>query len=85
VPPYPPAALGDALVLAEATVGTDGAVTESRCIEGAEPFAGASLVAVRSMRFRPACRQGRPVSVAAYLVFGFRSPVTPPKPKGGAP
>jgi hypothetical protein len=73
------------VVLVEATVGTAGTMTESRCIEGAEPFASASLVAVRSMRFRSACRQGRAVSVAAYLAFGVRSPVMPPKPKGGGP
>jgi TonB family protein len=80
VPPYPPAALGDGHVLIEATVGSDGTVEDARFVEGAAPFAQAALGAARETRFRPACRQGRPLAVAVYLVFGFRSPVTPPPP-----
>jgi protein TonB len=77
VPPFPPTALGDGIVLVEVTVGTDGKVVDSRGVQAPAPFARAALDAARQWRFRPACRNDRPVPAAAYLVFGFRSPVTP--------
>jgi outer membrane biosynthesis protein TonB len=80
VPSYPPTALGDGLVRVDVTVGTDGKVAEARPGEGNAPFATAALDAAGRWLFRPACRQDRPVSVTAYLVFGFRSPVTLPGP-----
>jgi TonB family protein len=80
VPPYPPTALGDGIVLVEVTVGTDGKAVGSRAVQAAAPFGQAALDAARKWRFRPACRHGRPVPAAAYLVFGFRSPVTPTRP-----
>jgi len=83
IPPYPATARGDGFVLVEVTVGTDGKVTDSRSVEGGDAFGQAALDAARRWRFRPACRHDHPLSVAAYLVFGFRSPVTPPKPPGG--
>jgi TonB family protein len=82
VPPYPPTALGDGLVLVELTVGTDGTVTDARGVQAPAPFGRAALDAARRWRFRPASRQDRPAAARAYLVFGFRSPVTPPKPIG---
>jgi TonB family protein len=85
VPPYPPTALGDGIVLVEVTVGTDGKVTDSRGVEGNDPFAEAALDAVRKWRFRPACRHDRPVPATADLLFGFRSPVTRPRPPGDDP
>jgi outer membrane biosynthesis protein TonB len=85
VPPYPPTALGDGLVLAEVTVGADGQVGDVRSVEGGTPFVQAARDAARQWRFRPACRHDRPVPVRAYLAFGFRSPVTLPRPPGDDP
>jgi TonB family protein len=84
-PPYPPAAVGDALVLLEVTVGKDGRVTGPRMLQGSEPFASAARDTARQWRFRPACRDGGPLSVPAYLVFGFRAPVTPARPPRSRP
>ena len=43
----------------------------------------AAVETARQWRFRPAAREGRSVPAAAYLVFGFRSPVTVRAPHGG--
>jgi hypothetical protein len=85
VPAYPPTTLGDAMLLVELGVEADGTVADPRILEGNGPFAQPALDAARGMRFRPACRHGRPVSVSAYLVLGFRSPISLPRPPGGSP
>jgi TonB family protein len=82
VPPYPPTALGEGLVLVEVTVGSDGKVTDARGVQAPAPFGPAALDAARKWRFRPACRQDRPAAATAYLVFGFRPPVMSPNTPG---
>ena len=82
IPPYPPTALGEGLVLVEVTVGSDGKVTDARGVQAPAPFGPAALDAARKWRFRPACRQDRPAAATAYLVFGFRPPVMSPNTPG---
>jgi TonB family protein len=77
VPPaYPPLAVADGVVALEVQVGVDGDVREIRVVAGAGPFAQASIDAARRWKFRPAMREGVPVAAYAYLVFGFRQPVS---------
>ncbi|MGE0455349.1 MAG: energy transducer TonB [Vicinamibacteria bacterium] len=76
VPPYPPNAMGDAQVLVEIEVGEDGGVVSTRVVGASSGFDGAALEAARGWRFTPALQAGRPVASRAYVVFGFRAPVT---------
>jgi len=75
-PLFPPRAMFDGVVMVEVLVGTEGRVTESRVVRSAPPFDGAALDAVNQWRFRPARVKGAPAAVYAYVVFGFRQPVT---------
>lgn len=83
VPSYPVTAMGDGEVLIQVSVESDGAVTEARVIEARGPFLETALEAARGWRFRPGRYQGQPVATLAYLIFGFRSPVTTNPPSGG--
>ncbi len=80
MPAYPANALGDATVLVEATIGSDGRVSEAQTRGGQEPFAAAALDAVRGWQFKPASRAGVPVTGVVCVVVGFRSPVGGPAP-----
>jgi protein TonB len=75
-PRYPPNALGDGVVLVEVQVNTAGSVTNARVIQSALPFDASALDAARQWKFRPARPNGRPAAALAYLLFGFRQPVT---------
>jgi TonB family protein len=76
-PNYPPAALTDAVVLVEALVQSDGTVKQARPVRSVAGFDDAATKAAIQWKFRPARREGRPVDSLAYIVFGFRQPVTP--------
>jgi TonB family protein len=81
VPAYPAIALGDGVVVVEVAVGTEGEVRSARVVLSAAGFDAAAMDAARRWRFRPASRaDDQPVPSVAYLVFGFRSPVTPRRP-----
>jgi TonB family protein len=80
MPPYPVEALGDATVLVEATIGSDGKVSDGKVLAGAAPFSTAALDAVRGWQFTPASRAGAPVPGTVCVVVGFRSPVVGPAP-----
>jgi TonB family protein len=75
-PKYPPNALGDGTVLIEVQVNAGGNVTNARVIQSALPFDAPALDAARQWKFRPARPDGRPAAAVAYLIFGFRQPVT---------
>jgi TonB family protein len=74
VPNYPPNAIGSAYVLVEVEVGESGSVSSAKTIGETTGFDSAALQAARAWTFRPASRDGRPVSAFAYLVFAFRQP-----------
>jgi TonB family protein len=63
--PYPPNATGDAVVLVELVVETDGTVSSAEVVEGVEPFAEQARSAVMIWRFIPA-RRGE-AAVAARI------------------
>jgi TonB family protein len=77
VPPvYPPRALGNGVVIVELAVDASGAVKNTRVVRSAGGFDGAALDAARKWQFRPAQRAGAAVPSYAYIVFGFRQPIT---------
>ena len=79
VPPdYPPGALADGVVLVEVIVERDGTVDAARVLRSSAAFDRAATDAVLQWKFRPARWDGKPVPSFAYVVFGFRQPVTPP-------
>lgn len=84
-PPYPPAAIGEGVVLVEVLVGVDGRAQQLRLATGAGGFDQSALDAARRWSFRPARRNGRSVEAYAYLVFGFRQPVVGPPPVNKPP
>ncbi len=75
VPPYPPNAIGSAVVLVELEVGEDGAVDTAEVRGPPSGFDDAALQAIGKWRFRPARREGRPVPARAYFIIAFRQPV----------
>ncbi|HLE21129.1 MAG TPA: energy transducer TonB [Vicinamibacteria bacterium] len=82
VPPdFPPGALADAVVLVEALVERDGTVKQAHAVRSVPGFDDAAAKAAVQWKFRPARRDGVPVPSFAYIVFGFRQPVTPPRPR----
>ena len=74
---YPRGALGDGVVLVEIIVERDGTVGAARVLRSSAAFDKAATVAVLQWKFRPARRDGTPVPSFAYIVFGFRQPLTP--------
>lgn len=78
-PFYPPQALFDGVVLVEVEVSATGAVANATVVRSAPPFDATAVDAARQWTFRPASLHGRPVAALAYLVLGFRQPVTGPR------
>jgi TonB family protein len=78
MPVFPPFALVRGVVLVQARIDRDGAVTEATVIRSARPFDDVAVAAARQWRFRPARVGGRSVESLAYLLFGFPTPVTGP-------
>jgi TonB family protein len=76
VPAFPPKALASGLVLIEADVDPAGAVSDARVLVSASGLDQAALDAARQWTFRAARLHGRAASSVAYLIFGFRQPVT---------
>ena len=79
LPPYPPRATGSRVVLVEARISADAAVTGAKIIGGTSGFDGAALAALHHWAFRAAEVDGARVSSVAYLMFGFRPPTTDTK------
>lgn len=75
-PPYPPLARDAGVVLIEVRVDTGGRVSDAKVIRSAPPFDGPALDAARRWTFRPARLHGTSVATLAYVVFGFRPPIT---------
>jgi TonB family protein len=76
VAPYPATALGDGMVLVEVQVEPGGTAANARVVRSAPPFDGPALAAARQWRFRPARLHGQPIATLAYILFGFRQPIT---------
>jgi TonB family protein len=77
-PSYPARALGNAVVVIEASVGVRGRVEAARVVVSAPGFDAVALDAARAWRFRPASGGQAAVPSTVVLVFGFREPVSTP-------
>jgi TonB family protein len=75
-PSYPPQSIGNRAVLVEVHVAAAGAVTSADVIGATSGFDDAALKAARSWTFRPAEVTGAPAPTVAYIIFGFRQPIT---------
>jgi TonB family protein len=83
---YPSGASGDATVVVDVAIGTDGSVTQAWVVQGAEPFAAAALSASRGWRFEPATRNGQRVASKLRVAVDFRQPrPEPPVPPVPSP
>jgi TonB family protein len=80
-PRYPPLAVGDAFVLVEVLVASDGRVRKADIMEGTAGFDEEALAAAGQWEFRPARRDGVLVSAYVYIAFGFRQPVSGGQPR----
>ena len=78
-PRYPPSARFGGQVLAQAQVNADGSLGELKLINADSPFESAALDALQQFRFKPASRNGRPVSSYVYVLFGFPTPNDNPR------
>ena len=76
MPAYPPLARDSGIVLVEVRVDPRGNVVDAVAIRSAPPFDQPALAAARQWKFRPARVRGTAVASLAYIVFGFRQPVT---------
>ena len=80
-PAYPPRALYSGVVMFEAEIDAQGTVTDLKVLAAEEGFAATAAEAAGTFRFRPAQRDGNPISSRALLIFGFPQPVTPLRPR----
>jgi hypothetical protein len=71
VPPYPANVVGSGVVVMEADVSDQGAVTSARVVGPASPFDSAARDAAGLWTYRPAARAGREVASRVYLLFSF--------------
>jgi len=72
---YPPRAMGDGAVLVDVTVDADGTVTDTEIKSSSPAFDIAAMAAAHAWSFRPARRNGQPVTAHACILFVFRQPV----------
>ena len=73
-PAYPPdaqAARVTGIVLIEATIGTDGSVTDAKVLRGVPPLNDAALAAVRQWQYTPTLLNGVPVPVIMTVTVQF--------------
>jgi TonB family protein len=72
--PYPEQAHGDAVVVVELLVGSDGVPSGARAVSGDAPFSEAAVNAAAGWRFEPATRGGVPVRARIRVVVRFSEP-----------
>jgi hypothetical protein len=79
--PYPEGAEGDAAVVLELVVETDGSVSSATVVDGVEPFAELARSAALTWRFTPARRAQQPVAARIRARVDFhRDPEDPTPP-----
>jgi Gram-negative bacterial TonB protein C-terminal/TonB-dependent Receptor Plug Domain len=78
--PYPEGASGDATVVLELVIDTEGRVRSTAVVEGREPFASAARDAASAWRFSPGSRDGRPVATKIRYQLGFEEQIVAPSP-----
>ena len=72
-PSDPRAAGGGGIVVLEAVIGTDGAVRNTRILQGAPFFDEAALAAVKHWQYTPARLNGVPIAVSMDVSVNFRA------------
>jgi TonB family protein len=77
---YPPGANGDAVVLLELTVETDGTVSNAVVLDGAPPFADQARRTVLAWRFEPARRGSTSVAARIHARVAFHQEQVPSTP-----
>lgn len=77
VPPYPPAAIGDGVVIIEIELTARAEPRALRVLTPRSGFDEAAREAARQWRFAPPTAPDAPDTLTAYAVFGFRTPVVP--------
>jgi TonB family protein len=75
-PEYPVHAVGDGVTVLQVEVADDGSVKSTSVIRSAGVFDAAAISAARRWLFRPVNSGGQTEPAVAFLVFGFREPVT---------
>src|SRR4051812_26151987 len=78
---YPEGAQGEASVALELTLTAGGDVSKAVAIEGDEPFASRAVEAVKSWKFQPATRDGKPIPAKIRYLVRF----VPPRDEPEAP
>ncbi len=78
IPPYPVNGVGSGTVVLEVQVDESGHADDVRTLSGSPAFAEVAESTVRGWDFRPARVEGAVGRSAAYVVIGFREPVTLP-------
>ncbi len=76
-PAYPDGATGEAQVVVELVVSTDGHVESARAVEGVPPFAARAEATAATYRFAPAEKQGKAVRARVRMIVTFLPPPPP--------
>jgi TonB family protein len=84
-PLFPPRARDSGAVMIETTIDLSGQPTENRVVQSSAAFDEAALMALRQWRFRPARIGGSATRTLAYVIIGFRQPVSGGAAGGAAP
>lgn len=75
---YPEQGAGEATVVLELTIDTEGVIVNARALSGEEPFREAALRAAQGWRFEPALRGGRAVPARIRYAAEFSPPPAAP-------
>jgi TonB family protein len=75
-PVFPPQALYEGVVMIEAEVDEQGAVSGLEVLSPSEGFTEVALDGARQFRFEPARHEGATIRNHVILIFGFAQPVT---------
>jgi TonB family protein len=83
--PYPAGGKGNAVVVLDVWVNSDGDVVNAELFIGTEPFARAAIESARSWRFEPALRGSSRVAAKVRVAVRFRDPTEVPRPQAEDP
>lgn len=74
VPPFPPHATREGIVLLEVEIDDDGRVADGKVVHSSNGYDGVCLDTVEEWEIRPARHQGDEVATQAYILCNFRPP-----------
>jgi TonB family protein len=77
LPPFPPQARFEGIVLLEVEVDGSGKITATKVVQASNRFDGVCSDTVRRWELEPARHEGDPVATRAYVVCNFRPPPLP--------